>query len=85
MSGHVFAAGESMTVFTPRDPDNNPLIFNKSNPLWVQMNTERNRMTVEICYSSTLGECWVLRGGPGPGVTTEIGRCPTPSAISFQQ
>src|SRR4029434_1887029 len=30
MSGRVFAAGESMTVFTPRDPENNPLNFDKS-------------------------------------------------------
>src|SRR5690242_19825054 len=34
MSGHVFAASESMTVLTPRDPENNPLNFDKSNPLW---------------------------------------------------
>jgi hypothetical protein len=33
MSGHVFAAGESMDVFTPRDPENNPLKYDKSNPL----------------------------------------------------
>src|SRR5205814_8013812 len=25
MNGYVFAAGESRTVFTPRDPENNPL------------------------------------------------------------
>jgi hypothetical protein len=61
MSGHVFAAGESMTVFTPRDPENNPLNFDKSNPLWVKMNKDRGRVTAEICYCSTLDECWTLR------------------------
>jgi hypothetical protein len=86
MSGHVFAASESMTVFTPRDPENNPLVFDKSNPLWVQMNKDRFRVTVEICYSSTLGECWTLRaGGSTPGTTNQTRRCPTPSAITFQQ
>jgi hypothetical protein len=79
MSRHVFAAGESRTVFTPRDPENNPLNFDKSNPLWVKMNTDRGRVTVEICYSSTLDECWTLRaGGLTPSTTTtEARRCPT--------
>jgi hypothetical protein len=86
MRGHVFAAGESRTVFTPHDPENNPLNYDKSNPLWVQMNKERVRVTVEICYCSTLGECWTLRaGGLTPGTTTETRRCPTPSGTSFQQ
>jgi hypothetical protein len=86
MSGHVFAAGESMDVFTPRDPENNPLKFDKSNPLWVKMNKDRFHVTVEICYCSTLDECWILRaGGVTPSTTTETRRCPTPSAISFQQ
>jgi hypothetical protein len=86
MSGYVFAAGESRTVFTPRDVNNNPLTFDKSNPFWVQMNKERFRVTVEICYCSTLGECWTLRaGGLKPGTTTEPHRCPTPPTNSFQQ
>ena len=86
MNGYVFAAGESRTVFTPRNPENNPLNFDKSDPLWVKMNKERFRVTVEICYSSTLGECWTLRaGGLKPGTTTEIRHCPTPSPITFQQ
>ena len=86
MSGHVFAAGESMTPLTPRDPENNPLNFDKSNPLWVKMNKDRLRVSVEICYCSTLGECWTLRAsGLTPSTTTETRRCPTPSATSFQQ
>jgi len=32
MSGHVFAAGESMDVFTPRDPENNPLKVRQIEP-----------------------------------------------------
>ena len=87
MSGHVFSAGESRTVFTPHDADGKPLTFDKSNPLWVKMNKDRERVTVEISYSSTLGECWTLRsGGPtSASTTTEISHCPTPSAISFEQ
>ena len=86
MSGHVFAAGESITVFTPFDPDRKPIAFDKSNPHWVKMNKDRDRVTVEICYCSTLDECWTLRaGGSTPSTTTETRRCPTPSAITFQQ
>jgi hypothetical protein len=34
MSGRVFSAGESTNVFTPHDEANNPIPFDKSNPLW---------------------------------------------------
>jgi len=85
MSGHVLAPNESMTVFTPHDVEGNALT-DRSNPLWVEMNRDRGRISVEICYSSTLGECWTLRAsGLTAGSTTETGRCPTPSAITFQQ
>jgi hypothetical protein len=86
MSGHVLAAGESMTVFTPRDAENNPLNFDRSNPLWVKLNKDRGRVTVEICYCSTLGECWTLHAsGLTPSTTTETRHCPSRSATSFQQ
>jgi hypothetical protein len=86
MSFHVIAAGESRTVFTPHDAENNPLNFDKSNPLWVKMNKERLRVSVEICYCSTLDECWTLRAsGLTPSTTTETRDCQTPSANSFQQ
>ena len=86
MSFHVLAAGESRSVFTAHDPENNPLKYDRSNPLWVKMNKERLRVSVEICYCSTLGECWTLRAsGFTPSTTTEAHHCPTSSAISFQQ
>jgi hypothetical protein len=74
-----------MTVFTPNDPEGNPLT-DRSNPLWMEMNKDRGRVSVEICYSSTLGECWTLRAsGLAAGSTTETGRCPKQSDITFQQ
>ena len=88
MSGRVFAAGETTTVFTPFDPATaKPLAFDKSNPLWVKINKDRDRVTVEICYSSTLGECWTVRAGGSASASTtvETRRCPSPSATSFQQ
>lgn len=85
ITGHVFAAGESMTVFTPHDPEGKALT-DRSNPLWVEMDKDRGRLSVEICYSSTLGECWTLRAsGLMPGTTTQTSRCPTPSATTFRQ
>jgi hypothetical protein len=86
MGNRVFSAGESAKVFTPHDGAHNPLPFDKANPLWEKLNAGRERITVEICYCSTLGECWMLRGGgTTPSSTTEIGQCPPQSADSFQQ
>jgi hypothetical protein len=86
MSFHVLAAGESRTVLTFHDPENNPLNYDRSNPLWVKINKERLRVSVEICYCSTLGECWTLRAsGLAPSTTTESRRCPSPSGITFEQ
>ena len=86
MSGRVFSAGESTNVFTPYDANGNPIAFDKSNPLWVKMNKDRGRITTEICYCSTLGECWTLRaGGLTAGMTSETRRCAPPSDITFQQ
>ena len=84
MSGRVFAAGESIAVFTPHDEAQNPIPFDKSNPLWAKLDTDRSRVTVEICYCSTLGECWTLRGGGlTAGTTTQTRRCATPSDVTF--
>src|SRR5262249_20746162 len=86
MNGYVLAPNESRTVFTPHDDPNNPLNFDKSNPLWVTMNKERFRVTAEICYCSTLGECWTLRGGGRtPNTTIPTRRCPSASDITFKQ
>jgi hypothetical protein len=86
MNGRVLAAGESMTIFTPRDPDNNPLNFDKSNPTWVKLNTERFRVSVEICYCSTLGECWTLHAdGSTSRSSTVAGDCRSSSAVGFEE
>jgi hypothetical protein len=86
ITGHVFGAGESIDVFTPRDADGNTITFEKSGPLWTKMNAARGRVSVEICYSSTLGDSWTLSaGGLNPGTTVETRRCPKPSANTFEQ
>jgi hypothetical protein len=86
MSGHVMAAGESMDIMVPHNFDGTPLAADKSNPLWVALNKERGRTAIEICYSSTLGECWTLRyDARGKSTTTESRSCPDTSAVSFEQ
>ncbi len=86
MNGHTLSAGESMIVCSPHDADNKPLAYDRSNPAWIEMDKERARVSVEICYSSTLGECWTLRGGgSSPGITTETHHCPTRSELTFKQ
>ena len=85
MNGRVLAAGESMTVLAPFNSAGKPLTFDESNPDWVKMDKDRDRVTVEICYCSTLGECWTLRSGGSGRSSTIAGRCPTPSAVSFEQ
>jgi hypothetical protein len=85
INGHVLSAGESMIVFSPHDDNNQPLTMEKGGPIWTTMNKDRDRFTVEICYCSTLGECWILRSGPKGNTTTETSTCPDRSAITFQQ
>ena len=42
------------------------------------------KMSVSICYCSTLNDCWTLEDGPEHGeVTTETRRCPAHSDRSF--
>src|SRR5260370_11875648 len=63
MHSHVLSAGESMTILTPRDSENNPLNFDRSNPLWVKMNEARAHVALATFYFSTLSECCTFRSG----------------------
>jgi hypothetical protein len=85
MSGHVLSAGESIDIMAPHNDDGSPLT-DISSPLWKKMNKDRNRVAVEICYCSTLGECWVLQSDAQTGGTiVETSKCPSPAATTFQQ
>jgi hypothetical protein len=86
MSGHVMAAGESMDVLVPHNFDGTPLATDKSNPLWMALNKERGRVAIEICYSSTLGDCWTLRRDVnGKSTTSESRSCSDTSGTAFEQ
>jgi hypothetical protein len=85
MSGHVLKAGESMDIMTPHDPDNGVVSSEKSGELWRTLDKARSRVAVEICYCSTLGDCWTLRSDSSTNSTVETRKCPEKSAITFQQ
>jgi hypothetical protein len=85
ISGRTFSAGESMDVLVPYDADGGPLTFEKSAALWTALNKGRGRVAIEICYCSTLGECWTLRSGANGSSTTETAACPNSSATAFEQ
>ncbi len=82
----MLSAGESIDFFVPRDTDGSTLSFEKPTPLYSKMNKDRYRLGVEICYCSTLGECWILRSGANTdNSTVETRTCHGPSATTFQQ
>ena len=73
-------------TFSPRTMRRTTPSFDKTNPLWIQMDKNRGRLTTEICYCSALGDCWTLYSGAlTHGTTTETRHCPTSSAITFEQ
>jgi hypothetical protein len=86
MSGHVLAANQSIDIMVPHDDNGGPLDSAHGGPLWDKMNKERARVSVEICYCSTLGDCWLLRSdGNASSTNSEASGCPAKSATTFQQ
>ncbi len=83
--GTTLSPGESINLLVPLGADNKPLAVFSSDPLTALMDKARQRVSVEICFSSTLGECWTLRKDPGARATTvKTASCPAPSADDFQ-
>jgi len=76
----VLSAGENLAIFVPhfdRGQEDLRIAFDHQ---------DRFRVGVEICYCSTLGDCWTLVArGRQAARTAETGRCPAPSAATFKQ
>jgi hypothetical protein len=54
--------------------------------LFARVNKERFRVGVEICFYSTLGDCWTLAApAKQPARTDEVGSCPKASASTFRR
>jgi len=77
--GRVLSAGETLSVFVPR--------FDAAQgDLRARFDRDRFRVGMDLCYCSTLGDCWRLISSPPKLSRTEdVGRCPDAGATSFQQ
>ncbi len=87
IGNRVLAAGESFEVFRALDAaTGHELHGHGDDALGVRLWTAIVRVGVEICYCSTLDDCWILSSPPGVRDTTSpVRRCPAPSAASFDQ
>jgi hypothetical protein len=82
----VLSAGEGFDIFEPRDAAGAPLEPGEPGSDGDLFNRGRGRIGVQICYCSTLGDCWTLRsGGDEPDSTVETRRGPSPSARTFRE
>jgi hypothetical protein len=76
----VLSAGEAVDILTPRDAAGAML------PAGGPFDAGRQRFGIEVCYCSTLGDCWTLVNRPNaPSAINETARCPAQSERSFQQ
>jgi hypothetical protein len=61
----VLSPGYEINALRIREPDDARAVL-----------TEGGRLMVDVCYCSTLGECWVLHQGPfGTPTTTPVPEC----------
>jgi hypothetical protein len=85
IGGHVLAPNDKLEIFKPLTDDYQD-VGRLDGELGKRANVDRFRIAVEICYCSTLGDCWTLRAGGDEGAsTTEAGRCPARSDVTFLQ
>lgn len=82
----VIAAGETLDILTPRTTEGAALTVGPAGTPGDLLNRGRARVGVEICFCSTLGDCWTLVDVPGkPANTIDTRRCPAPSEHTFKQ
>ena len=83
--GRVLSPGESINILIPDGLDGKRLGVGTS-ALADLMNKARFRVSIEVCYGSTLGENWILRNDRGArNIVTEVSACPGLSADDFQE
>src|SRR3954464_9365937 len=79
VGGRVLSPNETLPIFVPR-------FDGAQKELAAKFDEDRSRIGMEICYCSTLGDCWRSISMPNERERTEeAGRCPQPDADSFQQ
>ncbi len=81
----IMAPNETVNILTPFDDNGEPLKPAKDGD-GAKFNEGRLRIAIEICYCSTLGDCWLLKSGPRvPDSREDVRRCPARSERTFRQ
>ena len=84
-AGRTVSPGESIDVLVPWGKGG-PLKLADHDPLYEKLNETRSKVSVAICYCSTLGDCWTLQAGKSDADTTvETRHCPAKSDSTFLQ
>jgi hypothetical protein len=81
----LLSPGESIDILVPRDANSAPLTVGTPGGDGAAFDRQRRRIGAEICYCSTLDDCWTLRVRPGQRDSTSEARCPAPSARTFRR
>ncbi len=67
IGGRALSAGEGVPVFVPKGE------------IAARFDKDRFRVGMEICYCSTLGDCWrTVKQAREPPQTADVKRCPPP-------
>lgn len=85
LGNHILSPGERLNMYTLTRAGQPIGVGKEGSPEW-RFNQDRLRVGVEICYCSTLDECWTLkvrRQETPEQVPTA--RCPQPNERSFRQ
>jgi hypothetical protein len=85
--GHlILAPNETVHMLKPGDDKGEPLKPGPPGSAGALFNEGRHHIAVEICYCSTLGDCWILYGGDRMAERRdEVRRCPSRSERTFTQ
>jgi hypothetical protein len=82
----ILSPGETVHILTPYGDDHQPLKLGPPGSAGAQFNEARQHIGIEICYCSTLDDCWLLKsGGRVVDSREEVRSCPKKSERTFRE
>ena len=82
----ILSPNETLTILTPYDGEGEPLRVGPPGSPGALFDEGSLRIGIEVCYCSTLGDCWILKsGGRVAESRSEVRRCPAPSRRTFRE
>lgn len=82
----TLSANETVTILTPYDDKGQPLLVGAPGSPSALFDEGRLHIGIEVCYCSTLNDCWILSAsGRGADTTAEVRACPKPSERTFRE